>query len=190
MRKSIFLLALFLAGCASFFSPVGPGDVKIKDMTVTVNTAWNRFDMSATDSGEMWTADGLPLDNLWFYAGVANGEMLRKTVESRKKALPKFQAGMAPSEVVELMESYITADGSTFTLDKLAPVTFGAMPGFRFDFRTRRKHDELELRGVGFATIHSEKLYMMVYTAPSTHYFQKNLRQIESMANSLSIKKQ
>ena len=189
MRKSIFLLALFLAGCASFFSPVGPGEVKIKDMTVTVNTTWNRFDMSATNSGEMWTADGLPLDNLWFYTGVADGEMLRKTADSRKKALPKFQAGMAPSEVVELMESYITADGSTFTLDKLAPVTFGGGPGFRFDFRTRRKQDELELRGVGFATIQREKLYMMVYTAPVTHYFEKNLGQIEGMAKSLSIKK-
>ncbi|HEX9196081.1 MAG TPA: hypothetical protein VF854_08660, partial [Azonexus sp.] len=87
MRKSIFLLALILAGCASFFSPVGPGEAKIKEMTVTVNTTWNRFDMSATDSGEMWTANGLPLDSLWFYAGVSDGEMLRKTADSRKKGL-------------------------------------------------------------------------------------------------------
>lgn len=190
MRLATAFVPLLLAACASFFSAVGPGPVTIRDrITVNPSSAWNRYDISSTDFGEMWTADGLPLDNLWFYAGVPDGEALKQTYGSRQKKLPKFQAGMTPTEVVEMMETYITADGSTFTLDRLAPVAFAGGTGFRFDFRSLRKQDEVELRGVGFAIIQREKLYMMLYTAPSTYYFQKNLARIEAIAGSLTIRK-
>lgn len=191
MRQAIVaFVVLLLTACASFFSAVGPGQVTIKDrITVNATSPWNRYDVSASDFSEMWTTDGLPLDNLWFYAGVPDGEPLKRTYDSRQKKLPKFQAGMTPTEVVEMMETYITADGSTFKLERLAPATLAGGPGFRFDFRILRKQDEVELRGVGFASIQREKLYMMLYTAPSTYYFQKNLTRIEAIAGSLTIKK-
>lgn len=190
MRQIISTLAtLLLAACASFFTATGTGQVTIKDrITITTTTPWNRYDASATDFSEMWTADGLPLDNLWFYTGIPDGEPLKRTYESRQKKLPKFQTSMTPTEVVEMIESYMTADGSTFKLERLTPTPLAGSAGFRFDFRALRKTDEVDLRGVGFATIHREKLYMMIYTAPATYYFQKNLTQVEAMAASLTIK--
>ena len=191
MRKFIVtLVALFLAACASFFTAVGPGQVTIKErIAVSTNSPWNRYDVSASEFAEMWTTDGLPLDNLWFYAGIPDGEPLKRTHDSRQKKLPKFQATMTPNEVVEMVETYITTDGSTFRLDRLTPLPLAGGQGFRFDFHTLRKHDELELRGVAFATIQREKLYMMLYTAPATFYFQKNLARIEAIAASLTIRK-
>jgi len=191
MRKAIVTFAtLLLAACASFFTAVGPGQVTVKErITVSTSSPWNRYDVSASDFGEMWTTDGLPLDNLWFYAGIPDGDPLKRTYDSRQKKLPKFQATMTPNEVVEMMETYITSDGSTFKLERLTPVPLAGGPGFRFDFRTLRKHDELELRGVAFATIQRKKLYMMLYTAPATYYFKKNLARIEAIAGSLTIMK-
>lgn len=190
MRLAIALIPLLLAACASFFSLVTPGQVTIKErITVNTTTPWNRYDVSSTDFSEMWTSDGLPLDNLWFYAGVPDGAPLKRTYDSVQKKLPKFQGSMMPTEVVEMMESYITADSSTFKLEKLTPVTFAGGTGFRFDFRTLRKQDEVELRGVGFGIIQHEKLYMLVYTAPGTYYFPKNLACVEAIATSLTIKK-
>jgi glutamine cyclotransferase len=189
MRNAIAILALLLASC-TVFSIVEPGQVTVKDrMTVTVPKPWNRYGSLTSSLSEMWTADGLPLDNLWFYAGVPDGETLRRTHASSDKRLPKFQAAMTPVEVVEMVEGYATLDGSTFRLERLSALTLAGGPGFRFDFRTLRKGDEVELRGTGFGTIRDGKLYMVLFTAPATFYFAKSVAQVESIAGSMTIRK-
>ena len=66
------LLILLLAGCTSM-QRVEPGVFTIKDeLVVTADARWNRLD-PGRDGAELWTADGMSLDMLAFYVGVAEG---------------------------------------------------------------------------------------------------------------------
>jgi hypothetical protein len=44
------------------------------------------------------------------------------------------------------------------------------------------------MRGVGYAVVRGGKLYMMVFEAPSIHYFNKHLGRAEAAAKSARIK--
>lgn len=190
MRRLLTLFAaLLVAGCAAF-AAVGPGPVKLGEaMTVTLDGKWNRAPaMFAPPKGELWTAEGIPVDRLAFFVGLAEGDvLLQPRGSSGEKKLPRFRAGMNPSEVVEFYEAYATADGSSFTLAKLEPAPFGGAEGFRFEFQAVRKSDEVRLAGVGYGALRGGKLYMMVYTAPRIHFFPSYLPRVEAIARSARL---
>jgi hypothetical protein len=187
-RLLALLAALLIVGCAAF-AAVGPGPVIVGGgMKVTVDGAWNRApSVFAPPKGELWTAEGVPVDRLTFFVGLAEGDPLMQARGAGEKKLPPFRAGMNPSEIVEFYEAYATADGSSFTLKTLEPAPFGGADGFRFEFQAVRKSDELALAGVGYGAVRGGKLYLMVYTAPRVHFFPKYLPRVESIARSARI---
>lgn len=187
-RALLIALTLLLTSC-SMISIVEPGEVVIKErMTVTVPKAWNRYDPASSEFAEAWTADGIPLDNLWFYAGVGNGKLLRPVTDRNEKKAPRFQANMTPTEIVEIVETLTVQDGSTFKLERLTTDVIADGRGFRFDFRSLRKRDEVEIRGSGFGTIRGDRLYLILYSAPATYYYNKHISAVEAIARSLKIK--
>lgn len=187
-RWLLFVLIVFLSGCAAM-AKVGPGDVTIREaMTVSLDSAWNRLEQGAPKNTEVWTTDGLALDRLVFYVGIADGQALGELQARKDRQIPKFSASMQPHEIAEMYEVFVTYDGSTFKREKLAPAQFAGGAGFRFDFSRVRKGDEVEMRGVGYAVVRGGKLYMMVFEAPSIHYFNKHLGRAEAAAKSARIK--
>ena len=189
MKRLLAMLATVLvAGCAAF-AAVGPGPVTVGDgMTVTLDGKWNRApSVFAPTKGELWTAEGVPVDRLVFFVGLAEGDALMKLRGAGDKKLPPFRAGMNPSEIAEFYEAYATADGSSFALKRLEPAPFAGGEGFRFEFQSVRKSDELALAGVGYGAVRAGKLYLIVYTAPRVHFFPKYLPQVETIARSVRI---
>lgn len=187
-RLLAVLIALLIAGCVAF-AAVGPGPVKVGDvMTVSLDGKWNRApSMFAPPKGEVWTAEGIPVDRLTFFVGLAENDALYRSQSADEKKLPKFRAGMHPNEIVEFYEAYATADGSSFTLIKLEPASFVGADGFRFEFQAVRKSDEVRLAGVGYGALRGGKLYMMVYTAPRIHFFPSYLPRVEAIARSARL---
>lgn len=188
MRLLAVAIAVLVAGCVAF-AAVGPGPVKVGDaMTVSLDGVWNRApSMFAPPKGEVWTAEGIPVDRLTFFVGLSEGDVLYASQSADEKKLPKFRAAMHPNEIVEFYEAYMTADGSSFTLKKLEPASFGGADGFRFEFEGVRKSDELGLAGVGYGASRGGRLYMMVYTAPRIHFFPTYLPRVEAIARSARI---
>lgn len=141
----------------------------------------------------VWTAEGMPLDQLHFYVAVPPGESLgaqpnrARPQDLSTQRLPRFQAGMQPQEIVDLMQAMASADGSVFQQDKLAPITFAGYPGFRFEFTCIRKSDEVTLKGVGFGAVRNHQLFLVVYFAPRIYYFDKHLPQVEALVQSARI---
>lgn len=190
MKKLVLLLTFFLASCAGM-TKVGPGDVTIREqVSAKLDSAWNRLEMpnAAGPKTEIWTTDGLTLDTLVFYVGIKDGEPLAELQQRTTKQQPLFRAGMQPHEIVELVETTATEDGSSFKLDKLSPAAFGGGSGFRFDFSQVRKADEVEVKGIGYGTIRDGKLYLMLFRAPKIYYFNKNLGRVETVAKSVRLR--
>jgi hypothetical protein len=178
------LLVILLAGCTSM-ERVEPGVFTIKDaLTVIADERWNRLE-PASDGAELWTADGMPLDMLAFYVGVAEGETLGPAAGLKT---PRFHAAMEAHDVVELYAAILTLEGSAFKLERLAPARFGGAPGFVFDHTTVTRYG-LALAGRAYGAVVDGKLYLMSYTAPRSHYYAKHLAQVEAIARSSRLRR-
>lgn len=181
MRWLAFLLLVGCATPATFES----GPVTIQERLVVDATGWNRFADKAPASTEFWTVDGIALDRLRFFVGVAEGEPLAKPLG--KRPLPAFRAAMSPHEIVELYEAFTTEDASAFSVKKISPALFLGTPGFRFEFDLTRRLDDLALRGLGYGAVADGRLYLIVYSAPALHYFAKHLPAAEAAAASARL---
>ena len=196
MRRKAWLAAAALcalAGCAAQMVKVEPGQVTVKEaLSLTAANAWNRFELGqqylsvAPGAAEVWTQDGITLDALAFFVGVAQGETLGRAIAGKK--LPAFRSTMTPGEIVELYEQMATQDGSAFALKRVAPGRFGDQPGFRFEHTITRKSDNVLLKGVGQGAVVKGKLYLVAFTAPSIYYYDRHLPQIEPLMASARIR--
>ena len=72
LRTLLAVVALALAAGCTSISKIGPGQVTIKDMTLTLEGPWNKFESSALvlyqapGATEIWTREGFTLDVLAF----------------------------------------------------------------------------------------------------------------------------
>ena len=183
--KKLFFASLLLAGCASM-AKVEPGSVTIGDaLVVRSDGHWNRVEppQSEADASEVWTAEGVTLDMLLFYVGIADGETLGTTQDQ-----PVFRASMLPHEVAELYEALVARDGSAFRLERLAPIPFGGTQGFLFEHRTTLRNG-LALRGRAYGSVVEGKLYLISFTAPDSHFYAKHLPSLEALAASAKIRR-
>ncbi len=188
MRWLLLGSILFLTSCAAM-TKVGPGEVTIKEqMVAKLDSSWNRLEARGAQKTEIWTTDGLPLDNLMFYVGVKDGDPLVELQNRQEKQQPRFHATMQPHEIVELFDAVTAENGTRFKLDKLSPMQFAGGNGFRFDFTQIRKGDEVELKGVGYGALRAGKLYLMVFRAPKIFYFGKHIERVEAVARSVQVR--
>ena len=183
---------LLLAACTKPATWVGltQGEVVVCErLAVRHDGAWSRLDGTREPKHEVWTSDGMPLDQLHFHTGITEGESL-VVVKDRPadKPIPRFRKDMQAQDVVELYESFATRDGSVFTLEKLAPARFADEDGFRFEFSRVRKRDEVRTRGVAYGAIHRGELFLVVFEAPRIHYFAKHLARVEALAQTARVR--
>jgi hypothetical protein len=176
-------LLLLVTGCSSI-SLVEPGAVHIGDaLVVTGSSHWNRLEPDAeADAHEAWTAEGVTLDMVLFYGGIADGEALG----TRADKLPLFRAGMLPHDIVELYAAMVARDGGTFQLERLAPAGFGGARGFLFEHRTTPRTGAA-LRGRAYGAVVDGRLYLISYTAPEGHFYAKHLAAVEALAASARV---
>jgi hypothetical protein len=181
-----------LAGCAAQMVKVEPGQVTVKDaLSLNTANAWNRFELGqqylsvGPGAAEVWTQDGITLDALAFFVGVAQGETLGRAIAGKK--LPQFRSTMTPGEIVELYEQMVTQDGSAFALKRVVPGRFGGQPGFRFEHTITRRSDGVLLRGIAQGAVVKDKLYLVAFTAPSIHFYDRHAAQVEPLLASAEI---
>jgi hypothetical protein len=185
--SKLCILFLFLAaGCASM-EQVAPGTVTVGDNLVLIaDGRWNRLDPPApeADADEAWTAEGVTLDMILFYVGVADGHALGERADAAR--MPAFRAGMLPHDIVELYEAMVAHDGGAFKLERLAPARFGGVPGFVFEHTTTARSGP-PLRGLAYGAVVDGRLYLMSYTAPAAHFYAKHLESVHALAASARI---
>lgn len=191
---SVMIVAAMLGACATGYSLIAAATpVKVADggMTVTPSVAWNKaprgYDQPRYE--EVWTADGILLNTVTFYAGVPEGKALIRLRKSAERQAPLFKAAMLPQEIAEFVEStYRVLSGSTvFNVESLKPSVFAGEQGFQMDFNYVLQSDELKRRGRAVGAIKNGKLYMMLYDATATHYFEATAAEFDRIAKSAQI---
>src|SRR5438034_4846731 len=72
------------------------------DLSVTPPIDWNRMGARPGRNAESWTLDGLSLNDLTFYGGIANDTPLFRDARKKTDPLPRFSATMLAPDVAQL----------------------------------------------------------------------------------------
>jgi len=178
----LLAFALVVFGCANVFELVPPGRQKIGGAyTIDSPIGWSR---TVDNRTEIWTVDGPFLDGIRFYT-VGSGQHL--VAQDKDELLPRFELQMRASEVVEFVVDSLAADGlSDIRTFELRPAKFGAAGGYRFDLQFLTQ-DGLFIKGMALYATIDDKLYLILYTATATYYFEKYEATVESIFNSVEL---
>ena len=192
MKKILVLsLALLLAACQSIVKVEGE-QVLAGKLSVRLSEAWNKVPLVRSEPWEVWTQEGMPLDQLRFWSGIAAGKPLMTALPAssgiKDARVPTFTAGMSDEQLVRLFEIVYSADGSLVTVGKVEPAAFAGARGLRFEFTVTRKSDDLHMQGVGWFAVHKGELFAATYLAPRLSFFPRLLPKAEAVVRTAAIK--
>jgi len=182
MRRVLVLtVSALVAGCAAI-AKVEPGEQVVADrLVVDLDGPWNRFTRGV--DVPTWTVEGFTVDRLQFFVGIKDGQPIAERPKGAKEQRPlTFHASMKAHEIVALFEGLYTQDGSTFTLDRIEPITFIGESGFKYSYTLIRRSDDVRLSGVGYGAVAGGELTVINYSAPRLGFFPRYQARIEKMA--------
>lgn len=194
MKKLVcFIFVLLLSACASTVR-IGGEQVVRERLSLTVDDAWNMVKIPGGEQPyDAWTQEGLPLDHLRFWAGIADGQPLMKPLPKAPGAIeaprvPTFKRGMQPEQLVKLFETLYSADGSLVSFSKMEPAVFAGVKGVRFEFSVINKTNEVNSKGVGWVAVQDELLFASTFLAPRLHFFNRLYPRAEAVIRTARIK--
>jgi hypothetical protein len=192
MKKiALWFFALMLTGCAQM-NMVGPGNVTVKNqIAVKLDSRWNQYaGPGANQSYEVWTSEGLLLDQLRFYPGIAVGQQLEVPPAGAKKTDTEVllvRPGLNAEQIAQLIEATYARQGGLFKTLRLAPAKIMGGDGMRMEFSYVSTQRPAEVRGIAYGLMQNNKLYVMSFYAPKIHYFAKLSASAEAAMQSASI---
>jgi hypothetical protein len=175
------------------FALVPQGQVAVvnkSSLTVAPPTSWNRLKGKVGPQAEAWTLDGLSLNEVVFFTGVANDQTLLKDRAKKDKPLPKFSGSMLAPDVAQLLEQTyrIAVDAPLFEVNGIAPTTFAGHQGFQINYSYTGKGDDVRRKGEATGAIISGRLYMITYAAPEIHYYDRHIGDFRALVKSATLK--
>jgi hypothetical protein len=183
-------LFLALAACATVSdAPTGAYSVG-GAYNVTLGREWS--DASALfgvkqPGVKLLTIDGPLLNRLYLSEGLAPGASL-VTSAVKERPTPTYRADFSPQETVEFIADSVSALGYVkVETSNLRPAKFGDAEAVRFDL-TGRTADGLDISGSAITAEHGGKLYVILFLAPTEHYYGDAMPEVESIMKSVSFK--
>ncbi|MFM5930324.1 MAG: hypothetical protein ACKOPQ_05405 [Novosphingobium sp.] len=186
-------LALAPAGQAfagwKLVKPATPTAVAKSTFTVSSGEEWNRNSYRPIKKSELWTLDGLALNEVYFVSGLIAGEPLYREVDKKNKPLPKMAKAMQLTDIPEFFESSqrVALNTSLFELTGTEPVKFAGNDGVRFTFEYAVQGNPMRYKGMAQAALVKGQLYLISYIAPSIYYFDRDRAKAEAIMASAKI---
>jgi hypothetical protein len=200
---AILAAAVSLAGCSS----IGGGEYGFSDyalvrvhrvnvgdgsLSVAPPRPWNRhrtFLFEDVRDVEDWTLNGPLLDGMSFVSGLKSGAYLVRQRKSADQQVPKFRSDMTPPEIAAMLESLYRVRGGAvdFSTLSLQPRPFLGANGFQFDYE-HLDQDELRRRGRAVGAVINGKLYLILFDAARSHYYDGALADFEAVVSSAQLR--
>jgi hypothetical protein len=205
-RLALLSAALPLAACSSLGGgEYGIGDynlvrvhrVEVGDggMTVVAPRPWNERRRSILFDDvrdvEDWTLNGPILDGISFVSGMKSGRYLIRQRKSADQQVPKFRADMTPPEIAAMLETLYRVRGGAIEFHTLSlqPRPFlGAANGFQLDYE-HLDSDELWRKGRVVGAVIGDRLYLVMFDAARSHYYNAALPDFEAIVGSAQIRR-
>src|SRR5947207_4974239 len=103
------VVVLLLAGCASVATKkIAAGENTVGErLQVNIDGPWNYISAPGMGPAQIWTMEGLPVDQLRIYSGIKDGEVIHDTRNSNQKSF-SFRSTMQSDELVSMFEGMLT----------------------------------------------------------------------------------
>jgi hypothetical protein len=201
---SLALGAALLSACSSMggdggygfssYTAVNVRRVSVGDRTMSVvpPRPWNRArrdNLSDMRAVEDWTLNGTELDELVMVSGLKNGQSFIRQWRTTTQQVPVFRSDMTPPEVAAMIESLFRVRGGAleFRTLGLQPRTFLGASGFQLDYQ-HLDGDELWRKGRAVGAVVNGRLYLILFDAARSHYYEAGLPDFEAITASAALR--
>ena len=190
-------LALALAGLPAsqavagweVVAPATSTTVAKSSLAVTAGEEWNRTSMRPIKKSELWTLDGFGLNELYFVSGLITGEPLYREADKKNKPLPKVGKNLQLTDIPDFLESSqrIALNTSVFQLTGTEPVKFLSTDGVKFTYEYAVQGNPMRYKGVANAALVGGKLYLISFTAPGIHFYDRDAPKAQAIMASAKL---
>ncbi len=182
-----FAALLALSGCAAI-KAVPPGPYASGGNQITVGRTWSDMGYlyDASKGVRLLSIDGPQLNRLFVIDGLKPGEFIMRPV-TREQPSPTWKAGLTPTEQVEFIaDTLVAMQYHRVETDNLRPIKAGDRSGVRFDISAQTV-DGLNISGMAQLVAVNDRLYVLLYLAPTEHYFEATRAEVESIMASARV---
>ena len=202
MIAGVLIAALSLPACSTLggdgfgfsdYAAVNARRVRVGNgkMTVVPPRPWNRHrpqlfaDVAAVED---WTQNGPLLDDVTFITGLRSGRYMVRQRRTADEQVPKFRADMTPPEIAVMLESLYRVRGGAvdFRTLSIRPREFLGTSGFQFDYE-HLDEDELWRKGQVVGAVINGELYLVMFDAARSHYYEAGLPDFEAIVASARL---
>lgn len=181
--------ALLLSACAGMPKAVSGPYAVGKSYSVNLDRQWADVTpilVSKPKGVRLLSIDGPLLNQLWITEGLADGAHLVKPL-AKEAPTPMFRADMSESELIEFMsDSLIALDLQRLEMRRATPAKFGAADGLRLEWTGKTK-EGLDMSALALVAEHNSKLHIILFVAPSEHYFGAQRANVEQIMASATL---
>jgi hypothetical protein len=161
------------------------------NMTVVPPRPWNRRYARLFEdlpSVEDWTLNGQLLDGITFITGLRSGHFMVRQRHTEDQQVPKFRGDMTPPEIAAMLESLYRVRGGAVDFRTLSvqPRPFLGTNGFQIDYE-HLDDDELWRKGRAVGAIINGELYLVMFDAARSHYYDAALPDFEAIVASAQL---
>lgn len=182
------LLAAIVVMVSSCASPGGRlvtagSSIRVFDLQLDTSLDWARIKRSRM---ELWTIDGLPLNEFVVVSGVRPDEHVFLGAKERKRRPdgPWYRPGMRPDEIRDVVLDGLRQQGWTnVSASNLRPFRFGSVAGLRFDAQLTYPNG-LRYQATFGAAEHKGRLTHFFWAAPSEYYYGRDIAAVNRMIDS------
>ena len=170
-----------LTACASV-KLVDAGEYRAGNaFAVTLQRPWS--DMSAMllprpPGVQLLTIDGPALNQLYLAVIEPGGSFVRPADADTPR--PVYRTDMGDSELVEFVIDSLAVTYQGPESSALRPQELAGVPGVRFDISTRTQAG-LNMSGSALVARSGDKLHMLMFLAPSEHYYGAYQAQVDAI---------
>ena len=203
-RSTIALLigACALSACSTLggegfgysdYAPVNVRRVSVGNgnLSVVPPRPWNRHrailfeDVPAVED---WTLNGPLLDGITYITGLKSGRSMIRQRRTADQQVPVFRADMTPPEIAAMLESLYRVRGGAvdFRTLSIQPRQFLGANGFQFDYE-HLDTDELWRKGRVVGAVIGGQLYLILFDAARSHYYDAALPDYEAIVASARL---
>ena len=158
-------------------------EVAKSDMAVTPGINWNRWTRRPVKQSEVWTLDGVNLNELYFVSKLPAGKTLYKEVDKKERPLPKLSSSLELTDIPEFYESSsrIVLNTSVFEMTSIEPAKMGEYDAVKFTFEYSVEGSSLLRKGLAVGTMIKGQLHLISYVAPAVYFFDRDIAEVEAI---------
>jgi hypothetical protein len=152
---------------------------------------WNRHRaslLSDVAAVEDWTLNGPLLDQITFITGLKSGKAMVRQWRTTDQQIPPFRADMTAPEIAAMLETLYRVRGGAVDFRTLAlqPRPVLGTSGFQLDYE-HLDSDELWRKGRAVGAVVGGQLYLVMYDAARSHYYDAALPDFEAVVASARL---